>query len=419
MSILTLMRHRFWDNAGLPLSGGKVYTYTAGTTNPIATYTDSTGSIANTNPIILDSKGEAGIWTSGMLKVNVTDTNGVQITGWPVDNIGSGVNSSVQVGSIVTSGLTVNTGKLLGRTTSSAGAVEEIAIGTGLSMTAGVLSNLSVSGGSGPLNAFSVVVANNAVTISLTPQSIDFRSATMNIGAVVNRTISSTITASIPTGATLGLTTGVLGNIIVFAIDIGGGAVELAFAVPANNPISFIDEDELITTISVSAGSTSVDTLYSTTARSNVPYRVIGYFSIVGPTAGNWIVAPSRVQPAGGTSILGEFIQATAGLMYQNIQSAAYSTAIIDIGAAIVHPTSDVTARTFTLSSLSVMPRSYGSCITFINQHGAGVVSIASVEPMYLAGTGATGTRTLAANGMCTAVWVAGSDWLISGVGLS
>jgi len=141
MAILTLFRHRFWDNSGLPLAGGKVYTYAAGTTTPTSTFTDSTGSIANTNPITLDSKGEAGIWTTGLIKVNVTDSVGVQITGWPVDNIGIGVNSSVQMGSVVTSGLTVNTGKILGRTTAAVGAIEEIAIGAGLSMAAGVLSN--------------------------------------------------------------------------------------------------------------------------------------------------------------------------------------------------------------------------------------------------------------------------------------
>lgn len=93
MAILTPMRHRFWDNAGLPLSGGKVYTYLPGTTTPVATYTDSTGLVANTNPIILDSKGEASIWSAGLLKVNVTDSAGVQITGWPVDNLGQGQSS--------------------------------------------------------------------------------------------------------------------------------------------------------------------------------------------------------------------------------------------------------------------------------------------------------------------------------------
>jgi len=48
---------QFFDNNGNPLAGGKLYTYAAGTTTPLATYTTSVGNVAHTNPIILDSAG--------------------------------------------------------------------------------------------------------------------------------------------------------------------------------------------------------------------------------------------------------------------------------------------------------------------------------------------------------------------------
>ena len=48
---------QFFNNDGTVLSGGKLYTYAAGTTTPKATYTTSAGNIAHTNPIILDSAG--------------------------------------------------------------------------------------------------------------------------------------------------------------------------------------------------------------------------------------------------------------------------------------------------------------------------------------------------------------------------
>jgi hypothetical protein len=48
---------QFFDNNGNPLSGGKLYTYAAGTTTPLATYTTSAGDVARTNPIVLDSAG--------------------------------------------------------------------------------------------------------------------------------------------------------------------------------------------------------------------------------------------------------------------------------------------------------------------------------------------------------------------------
>ena len=55
---------QFFNNDGLPLNAGKIFTYQAGSTTPLATYTDSSGLIANTNPIILGTDGRppSTIW---------------------------------------------------------------------------------------------------------------------------------------------------------------------------------------------------------------------------------------------------------------------------------------------------------------------------------------------------------------------
>lgn len=53
---------QFFTAAGVPLVGGKLFTYASGTTVPLATYTDSTAVTANANPVILDSRGEANVW---------------------------------------------------------------------------------------------------------------------------------------------------------------------------------------------------------------------------------------------------------------------------------------------------------------------------------------------------------------------
>jgi hypothetical protein len=61
----------------------------AGTTTPLATYTTQAGTIANTNPIILDSRGEANVWlASAAYKLKLTTAADVEI--WTVDNISSG-----------------------------------------------------------------------------------------------------------------------------------------------------------------------------------------------------------------------------------------------------------------------------------------------------------------------------------------
>jgi len=77
---------QFFKADGTPLVGGKLYTYTAGTTTPQTTFTDSSGGTANTNPVILDSRGEANIWLGGSTyKFKLADANDVEI--WTVDNI--------------------------------------------------------------------------------------------------------------------------------------------------------------------------------------------------------------------------------------------------------------------------------------------------------------------------------------------
>ena len=48
---------QIFDDSGVPLAGGKIFTYLAGTTTNAATYTTVSGSIAHTNPIILDASG--------------------------------------------------------------------------------------------------------------------------------------------------------------------------------------------------------------------------------------------------------------------------------------------------------------------------------------------------------------------------
>ena len=58
---------QFFSNNGVPLAGGKLYTYAAGTTTPKISYTSSSGSTNHTNPIILDSAGRVPggeIWIS-------------------------------------------------------------------------------------------------------------------------------------------------------------------------------------------------------------------------------------------------------------------------------------------------------------------------------------------------------------------
>lgn len=90
----------FVDSSGNPLSGGLLYTYTAGSSTPENTYTTSAGSVANANPIVLDSNGYpasggsvVSIWlTSGVSYKFVLKTS-ASVTVWTRDNI-TGINDT-------------------------------------------------------------------------------------------------------------------------------------------------------------------------------------------------------------------------------------------------------------------------------------------------------------------------------------
>ena len=77
---------QFFDANGNPLVGGKLFTYAAGTTTPQATFTDYGGGTANTNPVIMNSRGEAAIWCgANRYYMVLKDADDVEI--WTADNV--------------------------------------------------------------------------------------------------------------------------------------------------------------------------------------------------------------------------------------------------------------------------------------------------------------------------------------------
>lgn len=84
-TLAPLGKFRALDANGNPLSGGKLYAYTAGTTTAKDTYTDVSGLFSNANPVILDASGFADIWLgTGAYKL-VLKTS-ADVTLWTLDN---------------------------------------------------------------------------------------------------------------------------------------------------------------------------------------------------------------------------------------------------------------------------------------------------------------------------------------------
>ena len=100
---------QFFDANGAPLAGGLLYTYAAGTTTPLASYTDSTGVSLNTNPITLDSRGEANVWLSGAIYKFALYTS-ASVLIWTVDNINGSTFASNATGDGTTTAFSVVNG---------------------------------------------------------------------------------------------------------------------------------------------------------------------------------------------------------------------------------------------------------------------------------------------------------------------
>lgn len=104
--------------------------------------------------------------------------------------------------------------------------------------------------------------------------------------------------------------------------------------------------------------------------------------------------------------------------MIQNSKSEAYTLALADAGKHILHPEADDNARTFTIPANGSVAFAIGTCITFVNEINTVTIAI-TTDTLTLAGAGTTGSRTLAANGIATALKITSTKWIITGTGLT
>jgi len=151
------------------------------------------------------------------------------------------------------------------------------------------------------IQPISASVASSALTISASVLTLDFRDTTLGSGTVttVSGTPSSLVISS---GSTLGTVSAVQSRIIVIALN-NAGTIELAAVnISGGNQL---DETNLIsTTAEGGAGAAdSASVIYSTTARTSLAYRVIGFIESTQATAGTWATAPSTIQGYGGQAL--------------------------------------------------------------------------------------------------------------------
>ncbi len=130
-----VLKQRFFDANGVPLAGGLLNTYAAGTTTPLATYTDQGAGTPNANPIVLDSGGYCNLWLgASSYKFVLTDSLSNAI--FTVDNVQS-------IAGKITAALSAFQANVLGGLyTRIVGSAAQVTAGTATDSTiAGAISN--------------------------------------------------------------------------------------------------------------------------------------------------------------------------------------------------------------------------------------------------------------------------------------
>lgn len=155
----------------------------------------------------------------------------------------------------------------------------------------GMITNMSVT----------TSVSSNAMTIALknaagsdasarSPIKIAFRNSTSATGTFNVRSVTAALSITIPSSATLGHTNNDPCYIYLCAID-NSGTVELGVIGSRYQ----LDEGSVVTTTTISASATASATMYSTTGRSNVPFRILARIKSTQTTAGTWASNASQI----------------------------------------------------------------------------------------------------------------------------
>jgi hypothetical protein len=226
---------------------------------------------------------------------------------------------------------------------------------------------------------------------------IGYDSSTGVISVTSPVTLTNTVTLTNKTLTSPTLTTPALG--VATATSINGLTVTTT-----TGTLTLVNGSTLVTAGAFSTTLTSTATTDVTLPTTGTLATLAGAETLTNKTAG--------VATATSTA---------ASLGYLGIpQSATATTATLAIGDAGKHIYVTTNGQTITIPANATVAYPIGTTIDFIAGASATTVTIAiTTDTMYLAGTGTTGSRTLAAHGMATAVKVDATTWYISGYGLT
>ena len=206
------------------------------------------------------------------------------------------------------------------------------------------------------LQSLTIVPSSNTLVGTYNGGMLGFRSTTLSTGTPTVLTVGS-IAITIPVGATLGATNGIAARFI-YAVANNGGTPVLCVANISGG--LQMDETNLISPTTISAGATSASTWYSASAvAANSAYRVVGFCDNTQATAGTYATLPSLVQGVGGQALVG-MSSLGYGQTWQNVTGSRssgvtyYNTTGRPIQLAITYAQVAAGTTTLTIGGLAI-----------------------------------------------------------------
>ena len=432
--------------------------------------TPNIGAATGTSLSVTANVTGGNLLTAGLISATSTITSAANITGGNVLTAGlisstGTITGSSHLGSVVSVTANITGGNVLtGGVISSTGTITSAAnitggnvlFGSGIVSGTGNIYGGNIIGTLAPttLNASGNITGGNLLTGGLISATANITGGNITTGGLITATGNITSAANV-TGGNI-LTGGIMsstgnaihgniltGGLISATANITGGNITTAGLITASGNITSISNiagGNILTgglisaTANITGGNILTGGLITATgnitggnligihangtsnvniptASGNVTFGVNGTANIL-VVASTGIVAnvstTTTATPANGVGYIGMPVSSVTG---------TGTLTIVDAGK-LVYITG--ASQTVTIPANGSVAFPIGTTVTFIAGPASSATSIAiTTDTMYLAGTGSTGTRTLAANAMATAVKVASTTWYINGTGIS
>lgn len=231
-----------------------------------------------------------------------------------------------------------------------------------------------------------------------------FNAGVLTVGSVPWARLTSVPTTLAGFGITDAPTKTGSGASGTWAINITGAAASAATLTTAR-------------TIDIS-GVTATATSFSGSANISIPITAVPATLLTGSIAAARINSATDYDVGSGSTVGGFDIGYRD--TPQNSRSAAYTFALTDRGKCMYHPSSDGTARTWTIPANSSVSFPVGTAIALDNEFGAGTINLAiTTDTLVWDATGASGARSLAPGAFAVIRKVTSTKWRISGSGIS